>query len=94
VTNPLPSLARADRLGDAPAGLADELAELGLLLGRHVAQLRVERRERRGFPRVCRLGNLQRRGVGGSGERRERSIDSGIDGGLGDFARFRHRGKA
>ena len=78
------ALARADRLGDAAASLADELAELGLLLGGHLAQSGVELGERRGLPRVGRLGRLERGSVVGAGDRGERRLDGRLDRGSGD----------
>ena len=76
-------LARGERLVHAPAGLADELAELRLALGCDVAQPRVEPRERRRLAGVRGAGRLERGGVGCRGDGVERGLDGGIHRALG-----------
>ena len=67
-------LARGERLVHATAGLADELAELGLALGRDIAQPRVQLRERRALAAVRGAGGLERGGVGCRGDGVERGL--------------------
>ena len=71
-------LARGERLGHASAGLADELAELGLALGCDIAQPRVQPRERRALRGVRGAGGLERGGVGCGADGVERGLDRGI----------------
>ena len=87
-------LACGDGLRNACACLAHELAQGSLLIGRHIAQQRVEACERRRLASVGRLGGLERSSVAGCGYGRERSLDGGIDGRIGDRERVRHRDKA
>ena len=83
-------LAGGERLVDAAAGAADELAESGLLLVGHVAQLGVQERQRRLLAGVLGADLLQRGRVAGRRDGREGCVDRRLHGALGDFTGLGH----